>query len=313
MEKTKHISVLLQKSIASLNIRPNGVYIDTTLGGAGHAKSIMQQMQNKGVLVVCDRDPKPIKNFETELVKAGFVVEVNQNARVLVKEDLRILLLQINFAALQENLQRLKINKVDGILTDLGISTDQLLDQQRGFSYLTKGKLDMRMDPSLRVTAADLVNGLYQKELEDLFLKLGDVDFASKLARLIIKSRQKKLIKTVADLKGIVQKIVPSDSRIGANRHPEAKVFQALRIAVNDELNSLRVFLPQAFETLSSGGRLSVITFHSGEDRIVKNVFRDLVTEKKAEYIHKLLKPDDAELTSNTRSHSAKLRVIEKI
>lgn len=313
MRTSKHVSVLLQESITSLNIQPGGIYIDTTLGGAGHTRLIMQAMQQSGVLVVFDRDPKPVDQFEQELLQADFVVDASLGFKVYTKAKMRIYPVQANFAALQESLNLRKIKEVNGILADLGLSTDQLLDQDRGFSYLTKGKLDMRMDPRLKVTAADLVNGLYQKELEDLFTKLGDVDFASKLARLIIKTRQTKMITHAADLRQIVQKIVPSGSRLGANRHPEAKVFQALRIAVNDELNSLKQFLPQAFETLALGGVLSVITFHSGEDRIVKNEFRDLVTAEKAEYIHKLLLPSANEEAENSRSHSAKLRVIKKI
>lgn len=317
METSKHISVLLQPTVTALNISPGGVYIDTTLGGAGHTRKILEQMKFRGKLLVIDSDPEPISNFRSYLLDLGFEVQQEDQPVAglthLHKEQLDIYMYQGNFSELKTVIKMIKLPQVNGIVADLGLSTDQLLDGKRGFSYLSEGKLDMRMNPALSVTAADLINGLYQGELETLFTSLGDIDFASKLARAVIRARKFRPILTVRDLKQLVQKIVPSGSRLGANKHPEAKVFQALRIAVNDELGSLKQFLPQALEALAPGGRMGVITFHSGEDRIVKNFFRDQVTLGKAQYIFKLLKPDTDELADNQRSHSAKLRAISKI
>ena len=313
MTKSKHVAVLLKPTVTSLQVKPEGVYVDVTLGGAGHTRKILAAMNWQGKLIAFDQDPKPIDSFKKSLIDDGFVLDVVKGINHLHKQGLDIYLVARNFSQLEGTLAELKLGSVDGVMADLGLSTDQLFEKERGFSYLSEGKLDMRMSPEFLVTAADLLNGLYEKELENMFLSLGDVDFYKKLSRAIVKARNLKPFTRPSELKNLVHKIVPLSSRLGTNKHPEAKVFQALRIAVNDELNHLRKFLPQAFNALRPGGRLSVITFHSGEDRIVKNDFRDRVQLNNARYVYKILKTEEAEKAANARSHSAKLRSIEKI
>jgi len=318
MEKTKHISVLLKEAVAALNVQPGGSYLDATLGGGGHSNEILKQMGSTGTLVACDQDPEALRVFQKIIEGMGYVAtDIKQvgtvSYKTLTKSLQKIFLVHANFSELPRFLSgKLEIGKINGVLADLGLSTDQLLERERGFSYLAEGKLDMRMNPRIMVTAANLLNGLYEKELEELFRKYGDVEFSVKLARAVVRARNVRPFVKVRDLKQIVQKIVPLAARLGASKHPEAKVFQALRIAVNDELNSLKQFLPQALEILAPGGRIAVITFHSGEDRIVKNDFRDAVNLGKAEYLHKILLPEASELERNQRSHSAKLRAIIK-
>lgn len=300
--KTKHKTVLLQEAVDSLNIKPRGTYIDVTLGGGGHSLEILKQMDYQGKLIAFDLDAEAIKRFEALLIENDIK---NENLEVIIVND--------NFIELESVLLKNKITKVDGILADLGLSTDQYLDSNIGISFLENSELDMRIDKTKQVKAKDLLNGLYEKELIKLFEDLADIKFAKQLAREIVQYRKDKSIETTKDLKAIVQKVVPFSYRKGVQRNPEAKVFQALRIAVNDELLNLRSLLPLAFETLDFGGRLAVISFHSGEDRIVKNFFREKKDNNKIEYVFKLLTPSEEEQKANPRSSSAKLRVVEKI
>ncbi|MCA9383175.1 16S rRNA (cytosine(1402)-N(4))-methyltransferase RsmH [Candidatus Dojkabacteria bacterium] len=300
--KTKHKTVLLQEAVDSLNIKPRGTYIDVTLGGGGHSLEILKQMDYQGKLIAFDLDAEAIKRFEALLIENNIK---NENLEVIIVND--------NFIELESVLLKNKITKVDGILADLGLSTDQYLDSNIGISFLENSELDMRIDKTKQVKAKDLLNGLYEKELIKLFEDLADIKFAKQLAREIVQYRKDKSIETTKDLKAIVQKVVPFSYRKGVQRNPEAKVFQALRIAVNDELLNLRSLLPLAFETLDFGGRLAVISFHSGEDRIVKNFFREKKDNNKIEYVFKLLTPSEEEQKANPRSSSAKLRVVEKI
>lgn len=300
--KTKHKTVLLQEAVDSLNIKPRGTYIDVTLGGGGHSLEILKQMDYQGKLIAFDLDAEAIKRFEALLIENNIK---NENLEVIIVND--------NFIELESVLLKNKITKVDGILADLGLSTDQYLDSNIGISFLENSELDMRIDKTKQVKAKDLLNGLYEKELIKLFEDLADIKFAKQLAREIVQYRKDKSIETTKDLKAIVQKVVPFSYRKGVQRNPEAKVFQALRIAVNDELLNLRSLLPLAFETLDFGGRLAVISFHSGEDRIVKNFFREKKDNNKIEYVFKLLTPSEEEQKANPRSSSAKLRVVKKI
>lgn len=296
---TKHITVLKNEAIEELKIKPEGVYVDATLGGGGHSLEILKNLQ-KGTLISLDQDQEAIQRFEQVLEK------INTG-------DNQVILKQTNFENLIEILKQEQIEAVDGIIADLGLSTDQLEDDERGFTFQKNAELDMRMDKTLQVKAKDLVNGLYKKELVKLFEDLADVNFANRLANMIIEERKQQPINTTKQLKTLVQKIVPYSKRVGTNKHPEAKVFQALRIAVNDELNSLRSFLPPALETLSTGGRLAVISFHSGEDRIIKNFYKQAETEGKAIVIGDYLTPTAEEIAQNPSSRSAKLRVLQKI
>lgn len=308
MEKTKHIPVLLKESLKDLNVKPNGIYIDLTLGGGGHFKEIINKLNGNGIVIGIDKDEKAIEYVRKEL---SIDNKIGKNYE-LKKGSLTIILSNNNFVNLSEILKEIKINKVDGIIADLGLSTDQYRSGI-GLSYLEDTDLDMRMEKDLTIKASDLLNALYVNELEKLFIELADFSFAKKLAKEIVRYRNEKPIKTTTQLRSIIQKIVPFKFRKGTNKHPEAKVFQALRIAINDEFNSIKQLLPQAFEALYSGGRLVIISFHSGEDKIIKNFFKEKEEENKIKYINKLLKPSVNEIAQNSRSHSAKLRSILKI
>jgi len=295
--KTKHVPVLLQPIIDSLQPINDGVYIDATLGGGGHSKEILKNLKS-GELTAFDISKEACEEFERQIPE----LNINKNVRVRV--------INTNFKNIDEYISNK--GKVSGIIADLGFSTDQL-EQVKGLSFLNDQELDMRMDPTLTVKASDLLNGLYAKELENLFWKYGDIRFAKKLAESICKVRAVKPINKTNDLNLIIQRIVPFGLRKGDNKHPEAKVYQALRIAVNDELNSLNSFLGKGFDLLGPGGKFAIITFHSGEDKIVKSYFGHLVDVNLARFVARLIKPSDEEIKLNKNSRSAHLRVIEKL
>ena len=275
MEKTKHVPVLLQEVINIFDIGPGSCLVDCTLGGAGHFLALLEKLEGKGKAIAFDQDEKAIARLVEILKQKGFT-EISRLGKKLIlkKEELEIILIHDNFSHLSE---WVKNNEADAILADLGLSTDQVEDEDYGFSFLNDDSiLDMRLDKQSHVRACDLLNGLYKKELERLFTELADINFSKRLTSEIIKKRSEKPITKTGELKAIIQRIVPFKLRRGANKHPEAKVFQALRIAVNQEFKNLQDFLPQAFETLSLGGRMAIISFHSGEDRIIKHFFKVL-------------------------------------
>ena len=315
MEKTKHVPVLLQEVINILDLKPSNSFVDVTLGGGGHFLALLKKLGSNGKAFAFDQDIKAINRVTEILLEEGFkVVEEDDKKKVFGKVELQVTLIQDNFANFSKWINKDEI-KINGIIADLGLSTDQVEDENEGFSFLNEDSiLDMRLDKSSQVRACDLLNALYKKELEMLFTDLADISFAKKLTNMILEERNIKPIKTVGELKHIIQRIVPFYLRRGANTHPEAKVFQALRIAVNHELSNLRDFLPQAFETLASGGKLAVITFHSGEDRIAKNYFRNLIEKKLAQYENdnKYIEASEQEQKLNKKSHSAKIRFITK-
>ena len=303
----KHISVLLDETIDSLNIKPDGIYVDGTAGGAGHSREIAKHLTT-GRLIALDRDPDAVKTA-TERLK-------DYNATVI----------QCNFADMRQAVDSLGIDKVDGILLDLGVSSYQLDNGKRGFSYKYEAPLDMRMSQS-GVTAADLVNTLSIDELTKIFRDYGEEKFAYKIACNIVKHREKGRIETTTQLADIIATCYPAASRRDGN--PARKCFQALRIAVNDELGSLERVLDMAFDMLNVNGVLSIITFHSLEDRIVKQRFKKYTTGctcppdfpvcvcgKKPRGRLQFKKPITAteeELAVNQRSRSAKLRAIVKL
>ncbi|MEE1185093.1 MAG: 16S rRNA (cytosine(1402)-N(4))-methyltransferase RsmH [Acutalibacteraceae bacterium] len=302
----KHISVLLNETIESLGIVSDGIYVDGTAGGAGHSKEIAKRL-DKGLLIALDRDPEAVK-VATERLE-GY------NAKVI----------NSNFSEMDKVLSELEIDGVNGILLDLGVSSYQLDNAERGFSYHKDAPLDMRMSSS-GVTAGDLVNNLSAEELIDIFYKYGEEKFSSRIARKIVEERSKKAIETTLELAEIIAGAVPAAAR--RDGHPARKVFQALRIAVNGELESLEKVLDKAFNLLKAEGRLAIITFHSLEDRMVKNKFKEYCTGctcppdfpvcvcgKKPRGRLLSRKPIEAtkeELELNPRSRSAKLRVIIK-
>ena len=297
-----HISVLLNESIESLNIKGNGKYIDATLGYAGHSSEILRRLEKEGFLFAFDQDEEAVK-FSTEKLN-----KINSNFKIF----------HTNFKNMKEYIDE----KVDGILFDLGVSSPQLDETERGFSYHNDAPLDMRMDKRQKLTAYDVVNNYNLEKLIKIFYEYGEEKYSRNIAREIIKNRP---INTTLELAEIIKSSVPEKYRNSA--HPARKVFQAIRIEVNQELEILEQSLLDAFSLLNSGGRISVITFHSLEDRIVKNVFKKLTeedevskklpttkTNQKAKLITKKpIIPSEEELEKNRRSRSAKLRVIEKI
>jgi len=297
---TIHEPVLLSETLAALNPRPGQNFIDCTFGGGGHSLAILEKIRPDGKLIGIDWDKKAIQ--------AGS----NENL-ILVNDNYR------NLKAIVDKLRReKKAGEINGILLDLGLSSDQLSDEDRGFGFESAGPLDMRFDPeSGRPTAGDILSESSAAKLAEIFAQYGDEPLAKLIAQEIIKRRTAGDDVRSADmLVQLIGGIYRRKFRQPSRRNPATRVMQALRIFVNDEFGNIRATLPQAFDALSSGGRLAVISFHSGEDRIVKNFFRDMA---KADHpIIKLItkKPiigSAAEIKANPRARSAKLRVVEKI
>lgn len=303
-----HIPVLLNETVDGLNINPNGIYVDGTAGGGGHSAEILKKL-DEGKLISVDQDPDAIRT-----VKERF------------KDNNNSIIIKGNFANIKQLLGDRCINQVDGIMLDIGVSSHQLDTPERGFSYHEDAPLDMRMSMS-GTSAADLVNTLSQKELSRIIYTYGEEKFADSIAASIVKQREISPIKTTLELADIIRNSVPE--RVRRNGHPARKTFQALRIAVNHELEALEKGLDEAFELLTPGGRLAVITFHSLEDRIVKQKmaswtqgctcppdFPVCVCGKKPQaklITHKPIVANLTELQKNPRSRSAKLRICEKI
>lgn len=302
-----HISVLLNETINSLNIKPDGIYVDGTAGGAGHSREIAKRLKG-GRLIALDRDTEAVKVAAERL--AGYPATV----------------INAKFSDMKSVLENLGILKIDGVLLDLGVSSYQLDNGDRGFSYKAEAPLDMRMGLS-STTAADLVNGLSREELTKIFRDYGEEKFAYKIAGNIVRAREKQKIESTTELADIIAASVPASAR--RDGHPARKCFQALRIAVNGELDELKSVLDDAFDLLASGGVLAVITFHSLEDRIVKQKFKEFCTGctcppdlpvcvcgKKPRGRLENRKPITAgekELSVNKRSRSAKLRCVIKL
>lgn len=291
-----HTPVLLSEVTKGLNLRKGKKYIDATLGGGGHALEILR---NKGLVLGIDCDPEALE-------------EVKEKVKSLDGESLNnLILVKENFAHLKKTAERHHFNKVAGILFDLGLSSHQLESPKRGFSFNSEAVLDIRMDPQLSVTAKDLINGLTEGELYELFKKYAEEYDSWRIARALVRARTLKPITTCDELADIVVKAKERDKfeRI----HPATRVFQALRMVVNDELNNLKGALPQAVDLLENGGRLVVLSFHSLEDRIVKNFFKEQEEQGVLKILTKKpIEPTDEEKKRNHRSRSAKLRIAEK-
>ena len=300
-----HKPVLLKKAVELLNVRAGKTYVDATVGHGGHALAILKL---KGQLLGIDCDPRALKVARERLSQA--CPAGNQTAPGSASWHLA----RGNFVDIGQIVRSQGIKKVAGVIFDLGVSSYQLDSDSRGFSFKSEAPLDMRMDPSLEVTAKDLVNGLSRKELYELFTKLGQEKYSRRISSAILVARRVKKIETGRELAAIISRAVRSAHRRERTRvHPATRVFQALRIAVNDELNSLKKALPQALDLLEKNGRLVVISFHSGEDRVVKRFFK----EKEENYLKiinkKPLVPSREEVDKNHRARSAKLRAAEKI
>lgn len=302
--KKFHSSVLLPESLELLRILPTGHYVDCTLGEAGHSLEIYKQLDNGGKLYSFDMDQEAIDFVKKDLAE----IFDGENLSMDKKWEIR----QGNFARNLRAFSKENI-KVDGILMDLGISSRQLEAVERGISYQEADQeLDMRMDETLGVKASDLLKVLDERQLAQIFSRYGEERFAMPIAKAI--KRSKVSIETVGQLVDVVSGAMPAAVRHSTGKNPARRVFQALRIAVNDELGSLSEALQYGYEILNKGGRFIVITFHSLEDRIVKEFFKKLVLEGKAiDITDKPIEASQEELDANSRAHSAKLRAIEII
>ena len=305
-----HYSVLLEESISNLNIKEDGIYVDATLGFAGHSSEILKRIQ-KGYLFAFDQDIDACQASNLKLSKVG------NNFKII----------NDNFVNIKKRLEEDNIYHVDGILYDLGVSSPQLDIASRGFSYHNDARLDMRMNQNSSLSAYEVVNNYSEKALTDIFYKYGEEKYAKKIASNIVKYRENKEIVTTLELVDIIKTSVPFKAM--RESHPARKVFQAIRIEVNDELNVLKASLEDAIKLLNINGRICVITFHSLEDRIVKEIFnKDTKVNQELnnlpfipeEYLPnyklintKVIIPSNKELTENNRSRSAKLRVIERV
>ena len=305
----KHIPVLFNESIEALDIKPDGLYADCTAGGGGHSNAILDRLSENGRLVAIDRDPEAIETLTKRFEGRENVSIVNDN-----------------FFNIQSILSQFTDEGADGILADLGVSSHQLDDAARGFSFHADAPLDMRMSMQ-GMSAADAVNSLSQRELQDIIYRYGEDKFAPRIAAGIVRARAEKPIETTLELAEIVKSSIPAAARREGG-HPARRTFQALRIYVNGELDGLDRAIGDMFDSLKVGGRLAIITFHSLEDRAVKQTFASLCEgcicppefpvcvcgrKSRGRLPQKAAAPSKAELEENPRSRSARLRVIEKI
>lgn len=313
MTTFEHDTVLLNETVNGLNIKSNGIYVDMTLGGAGHTSLILEQLDENGRLYSFDQDETAITYVQEKLAD-----EIASGKLTLINS---------NFRNITEELRKHGVHKVDGILYDLGVSSPQLDEAERGFSYHQDAPLDMRMNKEQKLSAYEVLNEWSYNELVAILFKYGEERFSKQIARKIEAHRENEPIRTTQDLVDIIKEGIPAPARRKGG-HPAKRTFQAIRIAVNDELGALEDSLKQSIQLLNLDGRLSVISFHSLEDRIVKHTFRDYSTTQDvprglpvlpdfAQPILKLInnKPisaSEAELENNNRSRSAKLRIAEK-
>lgn len=311
-EKFSHITVLLRESIDGLKINPKGIYVDCTLGGGGHSQWICESLEKEGILVGIDQDDFALdyakKRLDHYLCHHHFV--------------------KSNFASLTEILENLHLSKIDGILYDLGVSSFQLDDDTRGFSYHHDGPLDMRMNQSEKLTAEIVVNDYLPGELKKILHLYGEERYASQIVKSIVREREKKRITSTLEFSEIIKKAYPPKERF-KEKHPARKTFQAIRLEVNGEIKILEQAFTKGLEALAKGGRMCIITFHSLEDRLVKHFFREkanpcicpsdfpqCVCGRKPEIkliSRKPILPGEDELEGNRRARSAKLRIAEKI
>lgn len=306
----KHYSVMLSESIEGLNIKEDGIYVDATLGYAGHSSEILKRLTT-GHLYSFEQDEEAIKHSKEKLKK------ISNNFTIIYS----------NFVNMKEKLKEQGITKVDGILFDLGLSSPQIDNKDRGFTFMTDAPLDMRMDTSKEIDAKYIVNNYSIEKLSNIFFLYGEEKMSKIIAKKIVSERMNKEIKTTKELVKIIESAV--GAKYFNKTHPERQIFQAIRIEVNGELDVLKDVLPDAINLLNIGGRISVITFHSLEDRIVKQIFKkdsdidDLVKglpvipkefRPKLKLINKKpILPSEEELKENSRSRSAKLRIVERI
>ena len=309
---SNHVSVLLNEAIDALNVKKDGIYVDLTLGRGGHSKEILKRLTT-GHLYAFDKDDEAIEESKKNLEEFSKKITI-------IRDDFR------NF---RQNLENLGVKKVDGILLDLGVSSPQFDEGNRGFSYRENSRLDMRMDTRQKLTAFDVVNTYSVGELTSIFREYGEDKYSYQIARKIVEKRQQKPVETTLELVEIIKASKPQ-KELAKKGHPAKQIFQALRIEVNDELGALKDALKDALEVLNIGGRIAVITFHSLEDRITKvmfqnvskvegtrkNVFALPTKEDEPDFKlvnNKVILPSEKEQETNPRSKSAKLRAIERV
>ncbi|MDU5105636.1 16S rRNA (cytosine(1402)-N(4))-methyltransferase RsmH [Clostridium sp.] len=307
----KHVSVLLNECIEGLNIKENGIYVDGTLGGGGHSSEILKNLSDEGLLIGIDQDKDALKAASNRLQNYKNVKYVHNN-----------------FYNIDSILNQLEIEKIDGMLMDLGVSSYQLDTGDRGFSYMQDAPLDMRMNRENSLSAYEVVNDYEEAEIYRIIRDYGEEKFAKRIARFIVENREKKKIETTLELVEIIKAAIPAKAR-REGPHPAKRTFQAIRIEVNSELSILNKAIEDGVNRLNKGGRMAIITFHSLEDRIVKLKFKELATactcpkefpicvcggKAKVKIIsRKAIEPSKEEVDENPRSRSAKLRVIERI
>lgn len=307
-----HTTVLLKETVDGLNVKPDGIYVDCTLGGGGHSEYLVQQLSDNGKLICFDQDTVAIENAKVRLKKY---------------ED-KITYVHSNFRYIKEKLAELNIEKIDGVLYDLGVSSPQLDTPERGFSYHHDAPLDMRMDQSAELSAFHVVNEWSFEELVRIFYRYGEEKFSKQIARKIEEKRKINPIETTGQLVEIIKESIPAPARRKGG-HPAKRIFQAIRIAVNDELSVAEQSIENAIDCLKVGGRISVITFHSLEDRLTKTIFKEasslpelppgmpIVPEEEKPILklitRKPIVPSEEEIEQNNRARSAKLRIAEKI
>ncbi len=310
-EEFKHIPIMLDEVMDGLAVKPDGIYVDGTLGGAGHSSAIAAKLGEKGRLIGIDQDGDAIK-------AAGNRLEIYGDKVTVVRS---------NYAQMTEILKSLFIEEADGILLDLGVSSYQLDTAERGFSYMEDAPLDMRMDRRKEITARDIVNGYSESELARIIREYGEDKFAAKIAGKIVSERERKAIETTGELAEIVKSVIPAKFAITGG-HPAKRTFQAIRIELNEELTVLRDSIEKMTELLADRGRIAVITFHSLEDRIVKTAFKKLENpcicpptfpvcvcgnKSKGKVITKKpILPKSEEISENRRAKSSKLRIFER-
>jgi 16S rRNA (cytosine1402-N4)-methyltransferase len=287
-----HVPVLWQEAIEILNVQPDGFYIDATLGAGGHAEGILRRLES-GKLLGIDRDPAALAAARERLKSFGE----------------KLIAMHGNFAQIDALHAASGLPPADGLLADLGMSSLQLEDVSRGFSFNAPGPLDMRMDPSTGATAADLVNQMSERELADLIFKLGEERHSRRIARAIVKGRPYRL---TTELAQVVTRVIPSRAAF-RHIHPATRTFQALRLEVNRELENLESLLAQALGVLKPGGRVVILSFHSLEDRMVKRAFQSWQQQGRAQILtRKVVRPSEEEVRANPRSRSARLRAAER-
>ena len=303
-----HTTVLMEETVAGCVNNPDGIYVDGTFGRGGHSRCLLSKLSEKGRLIGFDKDPLAIAS-----------------GKQLMEEDARFQIVQSSFADMKDELARLGIQKVSGILLDLGMSSPQIDDAERGFSFMKDGPLDMRMNPDAGISASEWVMTMPEAEIARVLKEYGEERFAKRMARAIVNARQEEPITRTLQLANLVKEANPAWEK---HKHPATRAFQAIRIAVNNELTDLERVLDDSIDLLESGGRLAVISFHSLEDRIVKRFIRrqeqgkqlpkglpitDDMLDRKMKKLGKAIKPGKDEVNTNARARSAVLRVAERL